>query len=166
MIRHRVLLAGRDPLAICREVVAQGLHPQDVDVDTGLRILPLVLDDRNHFTLWIRLYSHLLAARNLYLSGNVERALWEIGGALIAADDPPCFLDSVYLDELRLVLRAAEREMLAGESGVAHHGPYVALLVAENWCLMRLFRRQVDSNGATPELADVAPGEPPPATKD
>ncbi|MGH3736789.1 MAG: hypothetical protein ACRDT6_14445 [Micromonosporaceae bacterium] len=153
-MRHRVLLAGRDPLTICQEVVARGLHPEDVDVNTGLRILPLVLDDRNHFTLWIRLYSHILAARNLYLSDNPERALWEIGGALIAADDPPCFLDSLYLDELRLVLRAAEREMLAGTNSVDHHGPYVALLVAENWCLMRLFRRQIETN--TPE--DSTPG--------
>jgi hypothetical protein len=161
VIRHRVLLTGRDPLAICQEVVARGLHPEDVDVDTGLRILPLVLDDRNHFTLWIRLYSHVLAARNLYLSGNVERALWETGGALTAADDPSCFLDSTYLDELRLVLRAAEREMLAGENSVDHHGPYVSLLVAENWCLMRLFRRQVEANGAPPEVADLATGTAP-----
>lgn len=150
-MRHRVLLAGRDPLTICQQVVARGLHPEDVDVDTGLRILPLVLDDRNHFTLWIRLYSHILGARNLYLSGNVQRALWEIGGALIAADDPPCFLDSIYLDELRLVLRGAEREMLAGENTVDHHGPYVSLLVAENWCLMRLFRRQIETDGPATE---------------
>ncbi|MGH3659607.1 MAG: hypothetical protein ACRDUA_23405 [Micromonosporaceae bacterium] len=153
-MRHRVLLHGRDPLAICRTVMAQGLHPEDVDVDTGLRILPLVLDDRNHFTLWIRLYSHVLGARNLYLSGNTERALWEVSGALIAADDPPCFLESLYLDELRLELRAAEREILTGENGVDHHGPYVALLVAENWCLLRLFRRQIDRNG---ELATAEP---------
>jgi len=156
VIRHRTLLRGRDPLAICKEVVDRGLHPEDVDVDTGLRIMPLVLDDRQHFTLWIRLYSHVLGARNLYLSGNVERALWEIGGALIAADDPPCFLESIYLDELRLVLRSAEREMLAGENAVDHHGPYVALLVAENWCLMRLFRRQIENNG---ELVEAATGQ-------
>lgn len=161
MIQHRVLLTGRDPLAICREVVARGLHPEEVDVDTGLRIMPLVLDDRGHFTLWIRLYSHVLAARNLYLSGNVERALWETGGALIAADDPPCFLDSIYLDELRLVLRAAEREMLAGKNGVDHHGPYVSLLVAENWCLMRLFRRQIEGNGALLDTPDPGAGTPP-----
>jgi hypothetical protein len=161
MIRHRVLLTGRDPLAVCEEVVARGLHPEDVDVDTGLRILPLVLDDRNHFTLWIRLYSHVLAARNLFLSGNLERALWEVGGALIAADDPSCFLDSIYLDELRLVLRSAEREMLAGENGVDHHGPYVSLLVAENWCLMRLFRRQVQADGSAPTLTEAVTGAPP-----
>jgi len=158
VIRHRALLTGRDPLAVYEEVMARGLHPEDVDVDTGLRILPLVLDDRNHFTLWIRLYSHLLAARNLYLSGNVERALWEVSGALIAADDPPCFLDSIYLDELRLVLRSAEREMLAGENDIDHHGPYVSLLVAENWCLMRLFRRQVASDGPMlPGVISISP---------
>ncbi|MQA24038.1 MAG: hypothetical protein GEU94_00900 [Micromonosporaceae bacterium] len=157
-MRPRMLLRGRDPLTVCQMVVDQGLHPEDVDVDTGLRILPLVLDDRNHFTLWIRLYSHIMGARNLYPSGNVERALWEISAALIAADDPPCFLDSIYLDELRLVLRSAEREMLAGANSVGHHGPYVALLVAENWCLMRLFRRQVSADGAAPELADIATG--------
>lgn len=156
-MRPRTVLTGRDPLAICQEVVDRGLHPEDVFVDTGLRIMPLVLDDRNHFTLWIRLYSHVLAARNLHLSGNVERALWEIEGALVAADDPPSFLESSYLDELRVELRAAERELLAGANHPDHHGPYVSLLVAENWCLMRLFRRQIEADG---DLVEAATGHP------
>ncbi|MGH3662600.1 MAG: hypothetical protein ACRDTQ_12160 [Micromonosporaceae bacterium] len=143
MTPTRVLLTGRDPAAVCREVVARGLHPEDVDVDNGLRILPLVLDDNGHFILWVRLYSHVLAARNLYLAGHLERSRWEINGALLAADDPPCFLESIFLDELRLVLRSAEREMLTETRSVDHHGPQVALLIAENWCLLRLLRRQI-----------------------
>ena len=35
------------------------------DVDTGAGVLPLVLDDRHHLLVWIRLYSRCLAARTV-----------------------------------------------------------------------------------------------------
>ena len=152
-----MVLTGRDPRAICEEVVRRGLHPEDVFVNTGLRIVPLVLDDRSHVTLWIRLYSHVLAARNLYLAGNVERALWEIDGAVIAADNPPCLLETPYLDELRVVLRAAEQDLLSGQPSVDHHGPYVTLLMAENWCMLRLLRRLVTTSSDLIEVPSTSP---------
>jgi len=155
-VRERVLLRGRDVPAICQEVVARGLHPEQVDVDTGTRILPLVLDDRHHFALWIRLYSHILAARNLYIGGAVERALWEIGGALTTTDNPPCFLESIYLDQTRLLLRSAERALREGQTSLEAHGPYTSLLIAENWCLLRLFRRQVNTVDTDFSIASTA----------
>jgi hypothetical protein len=139
----RVLLRGSDPLEICQEVMARGLHPEGVDVDTGTQILPLVLDDRHHLLTWIRLYSRCLAARSLFLAGAVDRCGWEIEAALIAAADPPCFLDEVYLTELVNLLRSAWRAILAGETDVEHHGPYVALTMAENLCATRMIRREV-----------------------
>jgi hypothetical protein len=115
-------------------------------VDTGERVLPLVLDDRHHLLVWIRLYSRCLAARNLFLAGAVDRCLWEIGAALIAAAESPCFLDEVYLAELRNLLRAAERAILAGETDIEHHGPYVAITMAENLCVTRMIRREVHAD--------------------
>jgi len=97
----RTLLRGTHPLEVCREVIARALHPEEVDVDTGDRIRPLVLDDRHHLLTWIRLYSRCLAARNLFLAGAIDRCRWEIGAALVAAADSPCYLDEVYLAELR-----------------------------------------------------------------
>jgi hypothetical protein len=138
----RVVLRGTHPLAVCEEVIARGLHPENVDVDTGERVLPLVLDDRHHLLMWIRLYSRCLAARNLFLAGAVDRCRWEIGAALIGASDAPCFLDEVYLAELSDLLRAADRAVLAGETTSRHHGPYVALTTAENLCVMRMIRRE------------------------
>lgn len=160
----RVVLQATSPLAVCQEVVDRNLHPELVDVDTGARILPLVLDDRRHFTLWIRLYSRTLAARNLFLAGHVERARWEIGAALVATEQPPCYLESVYLELLRDLLTSANRALAAGETTVDHHGPYVALTEAENGCLLRLFRRQVHVGGADSadvEIADIAAGRDP-----
>jgi hypothetical protein len=139
----RVLLRGSDPLQVCQEVVARGLHPEGVDVDTGVQVLPLVLDDRHHLLTWIRLYSRCLAARSLFLAGAVERCMWEIEAALIAAADPPCFLDEVYLAELESLLQSAQRAILAGETNVDHHGPYVTLTMAENLCATRMIRREV-----------------------
>lgn len=115
---NRVLLQGVNPLRVCQEVVARGLHPEDVDVDTGNAVLPLVLDDRHHLLVWLRLYSRCLAARNLLLAGAVARCRWEIGAALVAAADTPCFLDEVYLTELRDLLRSAERAVAAGETTI------------------------------------------------
>jgi hypothetical protein len=142
----RVLLHGGHPLEVCQEVVARGLHPERVDVATGDRVLPLVLDDRHHLLTWIRLYSRCLAARNLFLAGAINRCRWEIGAALIAAAEPTCFLDEVYLAELGDLLRAAERAILAGETNIEHHGPYVALTMAENLCVTRMIRREVHSD--------------------
>jgi hypothetical protein len=139
----RVLLRGSDPLEVCQEVVARGLHPEGVDVDTGARILPLVLDDRHHLLTWIRLYSRCLAARSLFLASAVDRCMWEIEAALIAAADPPCLLDEVYLVELVTLLRSAQRAIIAGETDIEHHGPYVALTMAENLCATRMIRREV-----------------------
>lgn len=138
----RVVLRGAHPLEVCEEVIARGLHPEDVDVDTGDRVLPLVLDDRHHLLMWIRLYSRCLAARNLFLAGAADRCRWEIGAALTGAADTPCFLDEVYLAELRDLLRAADRAVLAGETTTQHHGPYVALTMAENLCVTRMIRRE------------------------
>ncbi len=139
----RAVVHGTDARAVVREVVARGLHPEDVDVDTGERVLPLILDDAVHFTLYMRLYSRALAARNLFLSGNVRRTLWEIGAALVAAEEPPCFLEEVYLAEIRASLQTAEDAVRAGETTIEHHGPYVALTIAENLSLIRLYRRQL-----------------------
>jgi hypothetical protein len=144
----RVLLRGAHPLEVCEEVVARGLHPEHVDVDTGDRVLPLVLDDRHHLLAWIRLYSRCLAARNLLLAGGVDRCLWEIGAGLVAAAETPCFLDEVYLVELRDLLRSAERAILAGEINIEHHGPYVALTMAENLCVTRMIRREVHADAS------------------
>jgi hypothetical protein len=144
----RVLLRGAHPLEVCQEVVARGLHPERVDVDTGDRVLPLVLDDRHHLLAWIRLYSRCLAARNLLLAGGVDRCLWEIGAGLVAAAETTCFLDEVYLVELRDLLRSAERAILAGEIDIEHHGPYVALTMAENLCVTRMIRREVHADAA------------------
>lgn len=158
---ERIVLKATTPLAVCQEVVNRNLHPETVDVDMGERILPLVLDDRRHFTLWIRLYSRSLAARNLFLGGNIQRARWEIGAALVSAAESPCYLESIYLESLRLLLTSADRALAAGETTVDHHGPYVALTTAENGCLMRLFRRQIHvggANSADAEIADIATG--------
>jgi hypothetical protein len=144
----RVLLRGAHPLEVCQEVVARGLHPERVDVDTGDRVLPLVLDDRHHLLAWIRLYSRCLAARNLLLAGGVDRCLWEIGAGLVAAAETPCFLDEVYLVELRDLLRSAERAILAGEIDIEHHGPYVALTMAEHLCVTRMIRREVHADAS------------------
>jgi hypothetical protein len=141
----RTLLRGTHPLEVCQEVIARGLHPEEVDVDTGDRILPLVLDDQHHLLTWIRLYSRCLAARNLFLAGAVDRCRWEIGAALVAAADTPCYLDEVYLAELRDLLRAADHALLAGETTIQHHGPYVALTMAENLCVTRMIRREAVS---------------------
>jgi hypothetical protein len=138
----RTVLRGAHPLEVCEEVIALGLHPEDVDVDTGDRVLPLVLDDRHHLLTWIRLYSRCLAARNLFLAGAVDRCRWEIGAALVAAAESPCFLDEVYLAELRALLLAADQAVLAGETTIQHHGPYVALTMAENLCVIRMIRRE------------------------
>jgi len=138
----RVLVRGDHALAVCQEVVARGLHPEYVDVDTGDGVLPLVLDDRHHLLMWIRLYSRCLAARNLFWAGAVERCLWEIDAGLLAAADAPCFLDKLYLAELRGLLQAARRAILAGEINVDHHGPYVALTTAQNLCVTRMIRRE------------------------
>jgi len=142
----RVVLRGGHPLEVCHEVVARGLHPEHVDVDTGDRVLPLVLDDRHHLLMWIRLYSRCLAARNLFLAGAVDRCLWEIGAGLIAAAEAPCFLDEVYLAELHDLLRSAELAILAGETNIEHHGPYVAITMAENLCVSRMIRREVHAD--------------------
>jgi hypothetical protein len=144
----RVLLRGGHPLQVCQQVVARGLHPEDVDVDTGDGVLPLVLDDRHHLLVWIRLYSRCLAARNLFLAGAVDRCLWEIGAALVAAAETPCFLDEVYLAELRDLLRSAEHAIRAGEINIEHHGPYVALMMAENLCVTRMIRRGVHADAS------------------
>jgi hypothetical protein len=159
--QHRTLLVGREPLAVCKEVVERGLHPEAVDVDTGVRVMPLVLNDRRHFTLWMRLYSRTLAARNLAFAGDATHAQWEIEAAIMATTDPPCFLESVYLDELRLLLRSAQRALAAGETGVDHYGPHISLLVAENWCLMRLYRRQVQIEDVSDDIAEIAQGRAP-----
>jgi hypothetical protein len=158
--QQRTLLVGREPLAVCKEVVERGLHPEAVDVDTGVRIMPLVLNDCRHFTLWVRLYSRTLAARHLLWAGDATHAQWEIEAAISAATDPPCFLESVYLDELRFLLRAAQRAVATGETSV-EDGPYVALMVAENWCLMRLFRRQVQIEDVSRDMAEIAMGRMP-----
>ena len=121
--QHRTLLVGREPLAVCKEVVERGLHPEAVDVDTGVRVMPLVLNDRRHFTLWMRLYSRTLAARNLAFAGDATHAQWEIEAAIRATTDPPCFLESVYLDELRLLLRSAQRALAPRETRGDHNGP-------------------------------------------
>jgi len=142
----RVVLRGGHPLEVCQEVVARNLHPEHVDVDTGDRVLPLVLDDRHHLLVWIRLYSRCLAARNLFLAGAIDRCLWEIGAGLIAAADTPCFLDEVYLAELRELLRSVEHAIRAGETNIAHHGPYVALTMAENLCVTRMIRREAHAD--------------------
>jgi hypothetical protein len=142
----RVLLRGSDPLEVCQEVVARGLHPEAVDVDTGEQTLPLVLDDRHHLLTWIRLYSRCLAARMLFLAGAVDRCAWEIEAALIAAADAPCFLDEIYLAELRNLLHSAQQAMLEGETDIDHHGPYVALTMAENLCVTRMIRREVHAD--------------------
>ncbi|WP_412542222.1 hypothetical protein R8Z50_06780 [Longispora sp. K20-0274] len=140
----RTTVKGTDVHDVCQEVVDRGLHPENVDVDLGDgRVLPLVLDDPAHFTLYVRLYSRALAARNLFLSGNIRRTLWEIGAALIAADEPPCFLEGVYLAEIRLALANAEEALRTGQTSALHHGPYASMTIAENLCLMRLFRRQL-----------------------
>lgn len=138
----RVLVRGDHALAVCREVVTRGLHPEDVDVDTGDRVLPLVLDDRHHLLTWMRLYSRCLAARNLFWAGAVDRCLWEIEAGLRAAAEAPCFLDEVYLVELRDLLLATSRAILSGEINVDHHGPYAALTTAQNLCLTRMIRRE------------------------
>jgi hypothetical protein len=137
----RVVVRGRHALEVCQEVVARGLHPERVDVDLGDRVLPLVLDDRHHLLMWIRLYSRCLAAKNLFWAGAVDRCLWEIGAGLVAAAESPCFLDEVYLVELRDLLGSAQRAIRAGETDVDHHGPYVALTMAQNLCATRLIRR-------------------------
>jgi hypothetical protein len=126
--------------------VARGLHPELVDVDLGDTVLPLVLDDRHHLLMWIRLYSRCLAARNLFWAGAVDRCLWEVGAALVAAAETPCFLDEVYLAELRDLLRSAERAILAGETDIEHHGPYVALTMAQNLCATRMIRREAHAD--------------------
>lgn len=159
--QQRTLLVGREPLAVCKEVVERGLHPEAVDVDNGVRVMPLVLNDRRHFTLWIRLYSRTLAARNLLFVGDVTHAQWEIEAAISAAVDPPCFLESIYLDELRLLLRSAQRALAAGETIVDDFGPYTSLMVAENWSLMRLFRRQVQIEDVSGDIAEIAKGGTP-----
>ncbi|HZM83932.1 MAG TPA: hypothetical protein VFC19_50080 [Candidatus Limnocylindrales bacterium] len=141
-----MLLRGTDPLEVCQEVVARGLHPEEIDVDTGDQILPLVLDDRHHLLTWIRLYSRCLAASTLFLAGAVDRCVWEIDAALIAAEDAPCFLDEIYLAELRDLLRSAREQMLAGETDIEHYGPYVALTEAENLCATRMIRREVHAD--------------------
>jgi hypothetical protein len=146
----RVLVRGDQPLAVCQEVMARGLHPEDVDVDTGDRVLPLVLDDRHHLLLWLRLYSRCLAARNLFWAGAVDRCLWEIDAGLQAATDTPSFLDEVYLVELRSLLLAAQHAIRSGEIHVDHHGPYVTLTMAQNLCVTRMIRREA--------YADVAGG--------
>lgn len=146
----RVVLKATSPLEVCREVVERNLHPELVDVDTGDEILPLVLDDLRHFTLWIRLYSRSLAARNLFLAGHIQRARWEIGAALVASRTQQCYLESVYLELLRQLLTSTDRALQAGETSVDHYGPYAALTGAENGCLMRLFRRQAHS-----DLSDI-----------
>jgi len=133
----RTLLRGTHPLEVCREVIARALHLEEVDVDTGDRIRPLVLDDRHHLLTWIRLYSRCLAARNLFLAGAIDRCRREIGAALVAAADSPCYLDEVYLAELRDMLRTADDALLAGETTIQHHGPYVDLTMAENLCVTR-----------------------------
>ena len=51
-------------------------------------------------------------------------------------------LDEVYLAELRDLLRAADRAVVAGETTTRHHGPYVALTMAENLCVTRMIRRE------------------------
>ncbi|WP_203906617.1 hypothetical protein [Rhizocola hellebori] len=140
------MLQGTDPLQICQEVVARGLHPEGVDVDTGQQVLPLVLDDRHHLLTWIRLYSRCLTASSLFLAGAVDRCAWEIEAALIAAQDAPCFLDEIYLAELRALLRSAQQEVLAGETGIEHYGPYVSLTMAENLCVTRMIRREVHAD--------------------
>ncbi len=142
----RVLLRSGHPLEVCQEVVARNLHPEHVDVDTGDGVLPLVLDDRHHLLVWIRLYSRCLAARNLFLAGAIDRCLWEIGAGLIAAAETPCFLDEVYLAELRELLRSAEHAIRMGETNIEHHGPYVALAMAENLCVTRMIRRAVHAD--------------------
>jgi acetylornithine deacetylase/succinyl-diaminopimelate desuccinylase-like protein len=43
--------------------------------------------------------------------------------------------------ELRDLLEGARRAILAGETDVEHHGPYVALTMAQNLCATRLIRR-------------------------
>jgi hypothetical protein len=143
---HRVLLRGSHPLEVCQEVVARNLHPEYVDVDTGDRVLPLVLDDRHHLLVWIRLYSRCISARNLFLGGAIDRCLWEIGAGLIAAAETPCFLDEVYLAELCDLLHSAESAIRAGETNIEHHGPYVALIMAENLCVTRMIRRGAHAN--------------------
>ena len=50
--------------------------------------------------------------------------------ALVAAADTPCYLDEVYLAELRDLLRAADHALLAGKTTINTHGPYVALTMA------------------------------------
>jgi hypothetical protein len=142
----RVLVRGGHVLEVCQEVVARGLHPELVDVDLGDTVLPLVLDDRHHLLMWIRLYSRCLAARNLFWAGAVDRCLWEVGAALVAAAETPCFLDEVYLAELRDLLRSAERAILAGETDIEHHGPYVALTMAQNLCATRMIRREAHAD--------------------
>jgi hypothetical protein len=139
----KTIIAGTDVYEVCQDVIRQGLHPEEVDVDLGDgRILPLVLDDPAHFTLYMRLYSRALAARNLFLSGNIRRTLWEIDAALIAADEPPCFLEQVYLAEIRDALANAESALRTGRTSDKHHSPYASLMIAENLCLTRLFLRQ------------------------
>jgi hypothetical protein len=142
----RVLVRGSHALEVCQEVVARGLHPELVDVDLGDKVLPLVLDDRHHLLMWIRLYSRCLAARNLFWAGAVDRCLWEVGAGLVAAAETPCFLDEVYLAELRDLLRSAERAILAGETDIDHHGPYVALTMAQNLCATRMIRREAHAD--------------------
>jgi len=141
-LRPRTILRGDHALSVCRDVVARGLHPEDVDVDTGDRILPLVLDDRHHLLTWMRLYSRCLAARNLFWAGAVERCLWEIEAGLRAAAEAPCFLDEVYLAELRDLLVATRDAIISGETNIDHHGPYVALTSAQNLCVTRMIRRE------------------------
>ena len=138
----RILLRGDHALAVCREVVARGLHPEEVDVDAGDRILPLVLDDRHHLLMWMRLYSRCLAARNLFWAGAVERCLWEIEAGLRAAAEAPCFLDELYFAELRDLLLATQDAIISGETNVDHHGPYAALTSAQNLCVTRMIRRE------------------------
>ena len=138
----RVVVRGDHALAVCQEVMARGLHPEDVDVNTGDRVLPLVLDDRHHLLLWLRLYSRCHAARNLFWAGAVDRCLWEIGAGLQAAANAPCFLDEVYLVELRSLLVATQRAIRSGEINVDHHGPYVTLTMAQNLCVTRMIRRE------------------------
>jgi hypothetical protein len=138
----RILVRGDHALAVCQEVMARGLHPENVDVDTGDHVVPLVLDDRHHLLMWMRLYSRCLAARNLFWAGAVKRCLWEIDAGLLAATEAPSFLDGLYLTELRNLLLAAQRAIIAGEINVEHHGPYVALTTAQNLCVTRMIRRE------------------------
>ena len=59
--------------------------------------------------------------------------------------NPADVLDEVYLAELSELLRAADRAVLAGETTTQHHGPYVALTMAENLCVTRMIRREAAS---------------------